>query len=162
METLFAHLDGMEVDEALEFLASMGVKAAEDLLREMQDLRAKAAVGTSLQRAIKAAEKHKNTSEGNRTWQTLLTAAAFPLPANDHQEGGGKEYEETKPASVKRKAAAVGVTEQEWSDAVKRAKLLRGDLEPLEAIRKGFYWFSPLAEGGSDAAKDESALPQNK
>ena len=84
--------------------------SAADILREVRDLKAKAEMGVALERAIETAKKHNKTNEGRRTWQTLLTAAAFRRPVNDDQEA---EEEEEEPASMssKWKAGALGVRE---------------------------------------------------
>ena len=80
-------------DKALQFLESEGSEAVKDIRQEIRDLKAKAAVGVSLQRAIKVVMKQNKTNEGSRTWQTLLTAAAFCRPANDDEEEGKEEDE---------------------------------------------------------------------
>ena len=101
-------------------------------------------MGVSLQRAIAVAMKQNKTKEGNRTWQTLLTAAAFRRQADeDAEEEGGEDG--AMPMSSKRKAAAMGVREKAWCYAVQRMKQLRADLHPTEAITNGVYWFWPRA-----------------
>ncbi|CAM9836298.1 unnamed protein product [Pylaiella littoralis] len=54
----------------------------------------------------------------------------------------------------RRKAAAMGVRENAWCYAVKRAKQLQADLHPMEAIKKGVYWFWPRAKR-RDATSEE-------
>ena len=127
--------------------------SAADILREVRDLKAKAEVGVALERAIEMAKKHNKTNEGRRSWQTLLTAAAFRRPVNDDQEA---EEEEEEPASMssKRKAGALGVREWAWSYAVKRVKQLQADLHPREAIKKCVYWFWPRTQR-SDATSEK-------
>ena len=146
-------MDSMGTDAALGFLEPKGLEVAADIRREVRDLKAKAAVGVALEGAIEVAKKQNKTSEGHRTWQTLLTAAAFRRPANDDQEAEEEEEEPTL-MSNKRKAAALGVREAAWSYAVKRVKQLQADLHPREAIEKGVYWFWPRAKR-SDAASEE-------
>ena len=100
-------MSSMGADHVLKFLASKGLEVANDIHREIRDLRARAAVGV----ALETAKQHNKINEGRRTWQTLLAAAAFHRPANDDEE---EKEEEDGPTSmsVKRKAAALGVTEQ--------------------------------------------------
>ena len=137
-------------------MESKGSKAAKDIRQEIRDLKAKATVGVSLQRAIKVAMKQKNkTNEGSHTWQTLLTAAAFRRPANDdEEEEEEEEEEEAMSMSNNHKAAAMGVTKKAWCYAVKCVKQLRADLHPTEAIKNGVYWFWPRVKR-SDAASEE-------
>lgn len=144
-ETFLPSMDSMGADTALEFLASKGLQAAKDIREEIRDLEAKAIVGVSLKRAIEVAQKQNCTDEGRRTWQTLLTAAAFSPPANDEEEEEAEEEDSTL-MPAKRKAAAVGVTEKAWSHALKRAKGLKADIHPTEAIKQGAYWFWPRAK----------------
>ena len=85
-------------------MESEGSEAVKDIRQEIRDLKAKAAVGVSLQRAIKVVMKQNKTNEGSRTWQTLLTAAAFRRPANDDEEEKKEEDEkEAMSMSSKRK-----------------------------------------------------------
>ena len=114
-------MDGMGTDATLGFLESKGLEVAADIRREVRDLKAKAKVGVALEGAIEVAKKQNKTSEGHRTWQTLLTAAAFRRPANDDQEAEEEEEEPTL-MSNKCKAAAMGVREAAWSYAVKRVE----------------------------------------
>ena len=95
-------------------------------------MEAMATVGVSLKRAIQQAQKQHSTTVGRRTWQTLVTAAAF----RDDEEGDSK-------VSATRKAAAIGIRQQTFLFAVDRAKRLRADLHPDEAIKGDIYWFWP-------------------
>lgn len=79
-----AAMDSMSADNMLELLEEKGVRAAKDVRGKIQELEAKASVAVSLGRALEQAKKRNKTNEGNRTWQTLLTAAAFP--AGDDEE----------------------------------------------------------------------------
>ena len=121
-------MNSMESLEALEFLGSKGIEAVEDVLRRNRELEAMARLGVSLKRAIHQAQKQHSTTEGRRTWQTLVTVAAF----RDDEEGDSK-------VSATRKAAAIGIRQQTFLFAVDRAKRLRADLHPDEAI--DVYWF---------------------
>ena len=146
-EDFRASMNSMESSEALvEFLGSKGFEAVEDVLRRNRELEAMARVGVSLKRAIQQAQKQHSTTEGRRTWQTLVTAAAF----RDDEEGDSK-------VSATRKAAAIGIQQQAFLFAVDRAKRLRTDLHPDEAIKGDVYWFWPRAKN-SNAASDELVL----
>ena len=145
-ETLLSSMDSMGASNALELLEAQGSKAAKDIRHHIQELGAKASVAISLERAIEQAKKQNGTKEGNRAWQALLTAAAF---------GSGEEGGSTM--STKRKAAAIGVREQSFNYAVDRAKRLKADLHPFEAIKRGIYWFWPRAKR-SDVASEKNLL----
>lgn len=99
-ETFLASMAAMGAGNALAFLESNGLQVAKDIRREIRDLKAKTVVGVALERALGAAKKHNKTNEGSRTWQTLLTAAAFNRPAND--DGEEEEEEEAMSMSKKR------------------------------------------------------------
>ena len=149
-ETFLTSTRSMPVENLLMFWEEMGVEAAKDIRRNTAELRAKAAVGVALERAIKAAQKQNKTKEGRRTWQTLLTAVTFRRPANDDAE-----EEEEGPTSMSGKAAAImGVSRKTWSYAVKRVRHLQVGLDPTEAIKNGVYWFWPRAKR-SDAASED-------
>lgn len=138
-ETFIASMNSMGASNALEFMESKGMEAVKDILRRNRELEAQARIGVSVQRAIEQAQKQHSTTEGRRTWQTLLTAVAF-----------GDEGEST---SAKRKAATIGVREHTFNFAVDRVKRLRADLHPSEAMKRGAYWFWPRAKK-SNAASD--------
>lgn len=84
-------IDRIGANNALKCSESKGLQVAKDVRREMRDPRAKVAVGVSVQRAIKVATKQSTTTEGRRTWQTLLTAAAFRRSADGDVEGEEEE-----------------------------------------------------------------------
>ncbi|CAB1103201.1 unnamed protein product [Ectocarpus sp. CCAP 1310/34] len=143
-ESFLAFLNSKESSsDALEFLASKGLDAAKEVRRRIRELDVLARVGASLKRAIEQAQKQRSTSDGHRTWQTLLTAAAFMV-----------EDEEGSQLSAQRTAAAINVRRQSFNFAVGRAKKLNPDVRPTEALKDGVYWFSPRAKR-SDAASDE-------
>lgn len=139
-----ASMDSMGYDNALRHLEGIGSTFAKEARVRMAELEAKASTAVSVERALEQAEKQRRTVDGSRTWQTILTAAAFPL-ADD--EGGSS-------MSAKRKAAALGVRKQAFNSAVERGKKLVSDLNPTEAMKKGVYWFWPRAKR-SDAASEE-------
>lgn len=111
---------------------------------------AKACRGIGLEGAIRQAKNTNGTSEGRRTWQTLLTATAFPAGDFDDENA-------SRSISAKRKAAALGVREQSWKFAVERVHRLSADLHPTEVAKKGLYWFLPRTKR-SDAASEELNL----
>ena len=145
-EDFRASMNSMESSEALEFLGSKGFEAVEDVLRRNRELEAMARVGVPLKRVIQKAQKRHSTTEGRRTWQTLVTAAAF---RND-EEGDSK-------VSATRKATTIGIRQQTFLFAVDRAKRLRADRHPDEAIKGDVYWFWPRAKN-SNAASNELVL----
>lgn len=157
-QRFLAEMDVMGVVDGLKFMEDQGSELAKDIRREIRDSRTKSEVGVALERAIGVAQKQNKTNEGRRTWQTLLTAAAFPRRANDgaEEEDEEEEDEEEEPQSIsgKRKAAALGVSEKAWRYALKRMKALEADIYPAEAIENGVYWSSPRARR-SDAVSDE-------
>ena len=61
------------------------------------------------------------------------------------------------PMASKRKAVAMQVSDRVWSYAVKRVKQVKADIQIMEAIKQGAYWFWPRAKR-SDAASDELML----
>ncbi|CAM9655297.1 unnamed protein product [Ectocarpus sp. 4 AP-2014] len=83
-----------------------------------------ARVEASLKRAIEQAQKQRSTSDGHRTWQTLLTAATFMV-----------EDEEGSQLSAQRTAAAIDVRKQRFNFAVGRADKWNPDLHSTEALR---------------------------
>ena len=136
-EDFRASMNSMESSEALEFLESKGFEAVEGVLRRNRELEAMARVGVSLKRTIQQAQKQHSTTERRRTWQTLVSAVAF----RDNEEGDSK-------VSATRKAAGIGIRQQTFF-AVDRAKRLRADLHPDEAIKGDVYWFWPRAKNNN-------------
>ena len=113
-------------------MESKGFEAVKDALRRNRELEVIARVGFSLQRAIEQAQKQHSTKRERRTWQTLLTAAAF-----------GDDEEEGSMMSAECKAGAIGVCKQTFNFTVDRAERLRADLHPTEAKKGGVNWFWP-------------------
>ena len=129
-EAFLASMSSMGSSDALEFLESKGFKAVKHVLRRNRELEVMARVGVSLQRANEQAQKQHSTKKGRRTWQTLLTTAAF---------GGDKEGRSTM--SAERKADAIGVCKKTFNFAVDHAERLQAELHPTEARKGSVYWF---------------------
>ncbi|CAN0098399.1 unnamed protein product [Ectocarpus sp. 13 AM-2016] len=144
-DALLAALDSMDAENALRRLEEVGSQFARETRAQMRELQDKARLGVALELAMKQAQKQGRSTEGRRTLQTLLTAAAF-----DEDNDG-----EAPSASGKHRAAALGIHERAFYLAVRRAKELMSDLHPAEAIRtRGVYWFWPKARR-NDAASEE-------
>lgn len=92
-------------------------------------------MAVSLERPVEEAHKQNGANEGSRTWQTLLTAAAFPAGDDVGDD------EEALPLSTQRKAAALGVRKESFNVVVARVKRLKADLNPTAVIKAGAYWF---------------------
>ncbi|CAB1121097.1 unnamed protein product [Ectocarpus sp. CCAP 1310/34] len=143
-ETFLASMDSMGYNNALHHLEGTGSKFAKETRVLLRELEAKVSAAVSLERAIEQAQKQRSTKEGSRTFQMILTAAAFPVD----------DVDEAPSVSARRRAAALGVREQAFNFAAERAKKLLSDLQPTEEIKRGVYWFWPRAKQ-SNAASEE-------
>ncbi|CAB1115158.1 unnamed protein product [Ectocarpus sp. CCAP 1310/34] len=123
-------MDSMGYDKALHHLEGTGSKFAKETRVRLRELEAKVSTAVSLERALEQAQRQRRIKEGSRTFQTILTAAAFPV---DDVDGAPS-------VSARRRAAALGVREQAFNFAAERAKKLLSDLQPTEAIKRGVYW----------------------
>lgn len=65
--TFISSMDTMGADNALKILESKGSEFAKDVRQRTRELEAKAAVGISVEKAIKVAMKKNTTNEGRRT-----------------------------------------------------------------------------------------------
>lgn len=146
-EAFLAALDSMGAEAALRYLEKIGSQFAKDTRVRLRELEVSASTATSLELALQQAQKQRRTTEGHRTFQTILTAAAFGEADDDGDSS----------TSGRRRAAALGVNEKAFNFAAARAKKLMADLSPAEAIKNGVYWFWPRAKR-SDAASDELVL----
>lgn len=143
-----AAMKNMTADSFLRLMESQGVEGATDLRRERQE-------GRELMLAMKCAlgdaKVHGRTVEGRRAFQTILTAAAY-------ETGGGRDVggykPSTTPVTAKRMAEILDVHPDFFSVARKRAKRLRADIAPSEAIDEGAYWYQPRIRR-CDAASPE-------
>jgi hypothetical protein len=120
----------MTAGALLDFLAEQKVDAAKQLRKEQRDSRDTLEMVAGTRKALAAASTQGRTNEGRRTFQTILTAAAF--------DGDGPSR-----ISSKRKAELLGVHPEHFVSANKRVSRLRSDIAPAEAIGEGGYWFQP-------------------
>ncbi|CAB1097295.1 unnamed protein product [Ectocarpus sp. CCAP 1310/34] len=123
----------MAEGELLDFLAGQGVAAADLLRKEQADARDARKMVAGTKKALAAASTQGRTNEGRRTFQTILTAAAFD----------GDDGDEPSRVTSKRKAELLGVHPEHFVSANKRVARLRSDLAPEEALGEGAYWFQP-------------------
>ncbi|CAB1103076.1 unnamed protein product [Ectocarpus sp. CCAP 1310/34] len=130
-ETFVASMDSMGYNKALHHLEGTGSKFAKETRVRVRELEAKVSTAVSLERALEQAQRQRRTKEGSHTFQTILTAASYPV---DDVDGAPS-------VSARRRAAALGVREQAFNFAAERAKKLLSDLQPTEAIKRGVYWF---------------------
>lgn len=125
-------MKSMTAENMLAYLSEQGVEAAAELQQQQREARELQAASRA---ALKDAGMFARTNEGRRTWQTILTAAAY-----DVDEG---------PSTVPdyRKAEILGVTPAVYSAAKQRARSLQPALPPAEAIDNSVCWFSGGGRG---------------
>lgn len=92
--------------------------------------------------ALKESARFARTTEGRKTWQTILTAHAYGV-------GGG-----TSTVPDYRRAEILGVQPSRFSAARQRARTLQPILPPAAALDQNAYWHQPRARR-SDATPPE-------
>ena len=131
----------MAEGELLDFLTEHGVGAADQLRKKQNEESEGREMLAATRKALAAASTQGRTNEGRRTFQTILTAAAF--------DGDGPSK-----VTAKRKAELLGVHPEHFVGANRRVARLRSDLAPEEALAEGPYWFQPRGKR-SDATPPE-------
>ena len=127
-EPSLAAMKAMTKEQLLAHLNEQGVPAARELQRERKESR-------QMQAASRAALKHSArfapTTEGRKTWQTILTAHAY--------DGDGG------PPTVPdyRKAEILGVHPSQFSAARQRARTLEPSLPRAAALDQNACWYQP-------------------
>ena len=134
----FDRRDTAPAEALLKCLADMNVSAADQLQVEREEARELQATS---RKALADASIFYGTNEGRRTFQTILTAAAY--------DGNGPSR-----VPAKRKAEILGVHPRYFSTARQHARLLRPDISPTAAMDEGTYWFHPRSRR-SDATPPE-------
>ena len=125
----------------MDFLTEHGVGAADQLRKKQNEESEGREMLAATRKALAAASTQGRTNEGRRTFQTILTAAAF--------DGDGPSK-----VTAKRKAELLGVHPEHFVGANRRVTRLRSDLAPEEALAEGAYWFQPRGKR-SDATPPE-------
>ena len=124
-------MKAMEPDQLLKHLASLGVPAANQLQEHAIERHELGQLAGGFRSAIAAAGgRNARTVEGRRTFQTLLTAAAF--------DGDGGER-----LTLKRRSEFLGTHPDLLTAARGRMESLQPDMPSAEAIQKGVYWHRP-------------------
>lgn len=135
-------VQGLTEEKRLKFLELVELERA-SFMRALIEKSKKGAGGSfvAIKKALAAARSQNGTTEGRRAYETILTAAV---------------YDGDKPQAVttKRRAELLGVDVEVVACACERAKRLRSDIHPDEAIKQGVYWYQERAKK-SDATSPE-------
>lgn len=123
-------MQAMTKEGLLEYLNRKGVPAARELQQQQEESQQMQAASRA---ALKDAARFARTTEGRKSWQTLLTAHAY--------DGGGGAS--TVPDF--RKAEILGVHPSQFSAARQRARSLQPTLPPAAALDQNAYWYQPRA-----------------
>ena len=121
-------MKAMTKEQLLARLAEEGVPDARELQQEREELQHMQAVSRA---ALKDSARFARTTEGRKTWQTLL-------PAHAYDGGGGAS---TVPDF--RKAEILGVHPSQFSAARLRARSLQPTLPAAAALDQNAYWYQP-------------------
>ena len=129
----------MTKEQLLAHLNEQGVPAARELQQEREESRQMQAASRA---ALKDSARFARTTEGRKTWQTILTAHAYD------GDGGAPTLPDY------RKAEILGVHPSQFSAARQRARTLQPSLPPAAALDQNAYWYQPRARR-SDATPPE-------
>ena len=127
----------MTKEQLLACLAEEGVPVARELQQEREGSQHMQAASRA---ALKDSARFARTTEGRKTWQTLLSAHAC--------DGGGGAS--TVPDF--RKAEILGVHPSQFSAAWQRARSLQPTLSPAAALDQNAYWYQLPVVGNDSGA----------